>query len=121
MDDAGDKTQLLYKEGGRVCCRRPGSRICHSLLAIVFFFLMAVSFTSLGIFASKHNTVAGKLPAGAGSSNCILYTSENQLSDGRLSHGDGCRFTIWATGIVALGSGFFMLGYLVKIAIATSL
>jgi hypothetical protein len=120
-DNAGEETELLYREAGGVCCRRAGSRICHSLLAIVFFLVMVVSFTSLGIFASKHNAIDGDLPKSAGHGNCILYTSKNQLSDGRLSHGDGCRFTIWGSGIVAMGGGLFLLGYLVKTATGTSL
>ena len=117
-DDSGESAELLYREPSGVCCRRAGSRTCHSLLAIVFFLVMVVSFTSLGIFAAKHNAIADDNVSG-----CILYTSTSQLSHPKpsLSRSGGCGFTIWGSGILALGCGLFMLGYLIKMATGTSL
>ena len=114
-DDSREETELLYREADRVCCRRAGSRICHSLLAIVFFLVMLVSFTSLGVFTAKHNAIADDVP---GRANCILYTSTSQLPS--LSHSHGCGFTIWGSGVLALGSGLFMLGYFIKIVTGIS-
>ena len=116
-DDSGESAELLYRETSGVCCRRAGSRICHSLLAIVFFLVMVMSFTSLGIFTAKHNAIADDV------SGCILYTSTSQLSHNTpsLSRSEGCGFTIWGSGILALGCGLFMLGFLIKIATGTSL
>lgn len=101
-----------------VCCRKAGSRIFHSLLAILFFFVMTATLTSLGVFAAKHNDIAGEL---AGDSNCILYTTKNELEDGELSSGVGCRFSIWGSAVVAVGTGLFMLGYIIKTTVGASL
>ena len=105
----------------RVSCRKAGSRICHSLLAIAFFLVMVISFTSLGIFAAKHNAIDDDLPDSAGKDNCILYTTKKQLEKGKLSGGVGCRFSIWGSAVVATGAGLFMLGYLIKTAVGASL
>lgn len=113
--------EATYETRSAVCCRRAGSRICHSFLAIVFFLMMAVALASLGIFASKHDEIGRKLPSSVGDAKCILYTSGDQLKKSELSHGVGCRFTIWGGAVVAMGAGLFMLGYLIKIALAASL
>ena len=112
--------EMEREEGSRVSFRagtsrfrRPGSRLCHCLLGILFFALMALALVALGVFAAKHNKIDGK--------GCILYTTKDQLEKkDRLSRGVGCRFTIWGSGVVAVGAGIFMLGYIFKTVYGTS-
>ena len=118
MDEGKDVVQTSYKKS--IYCRRAGSRMCHGLMAVSFLLMMAVSFTSLGIFAAKHNSISRHLPK-SGTANCILYVDKDDLSDEKLSKGVGCRFAIWGSAVVALGTGLFMLGYLLKLALGAPL
>ena len=106
-----DETEVAHKKT-RICCRRPVSRMCHGLLAVLFLSMMLACFASLAIFAIKHNAITGELQGDGG--KCILYTTKKQLEDGHLSKGVSCRFAIWGSAVVATGCGLFLLGYLLK-------
>lgn len=82
---------------------------------------MATALASLGVFATKHYKIGEEAPSSVGDAKCVLYTTKNQLEKGELSHGAGCRFTIWGSAAVALGAGLFMLGHLIKVAVAAPL
>ena len=81
--------------------------------------MISFSVTSLGLFTAKHNKIDGQLHTG--DAKCILYTTQDQIKDQKLSSGVGCRFAIWGSGIVALVSGVFMLGYVIKAVYGPSL
>ena len=114
MDDgAHEDRRALSKTESRSRFRRPWSRLCYGFLGILFFVMMAISLVALGLFAAKHNNIAKELKR-EGDNKCILYTTKDTLEKNRLSGGAGCRFTTWGCGIVAVGAGIFMLGYIFK-------
>lgn len=108
-----------YRGEERSRFRRPGSRLCHGLLGIIFFLMMAVTIVALGLFAAKHNKVDDKFKEGEGS--CILYTTKYNPDSPKLSNGVGCSYTIWGSGVVAVGLGIFVFGYLFKTVYGASL
>lgn len=117
MDGVREEGSGVSFRAGTSQFRRPGSRLCHCLLGILFFALMALALVALGVFAATHNKI-GDETRGKG---CILYTTKDQLEKkDRLSRGVGCRFTIWGSGVVAVGAGIFMLGYIFKTVYGTS-
>ena len=105
----GEGTEVASKSSR---CRRPGSRLCHCLLGVLFFLMMVFSLAALGVFAAVHYKIKGEVDQG--DSDCVLYTTTDQLDDQKLSRGEGCRFTIWGNAVVVVGAGLFMLGYLFK-------
>jgi hypothetical protein len=115
----GDEARVSFEPAGSQRCRRPGSRLCHGLLGLLFFLMMAVALSSLAIFTVKHNSIDENLHTG--DAKCILYTTKSQLKDEKLSKGAGCEFTIWGSGVVAVLAGIFMLGYVFKAVYGASL
>ena len=107
-----DGTGFSYGSEGGSRFRRPGSRLCHGLLGILFCVMMVVGLVALGLFAAKHDKIAEKVEGG---DDCVLYTTKKQLEEeNKLSGGVGCSFTIGGSGVVAGGAGIFMLGYIIK-------
>ena len=104
--------ELSYKASRPRACHKAGSRVYHSLLGILFFLMMALTLSSLGVFAARHSKIDDNLHTG--DAKCILYTTQRQLEKEKLSSGAGCSFTIWGSAVVALGTSVFMLSYVVR-------
>lgn len=90
----------------------PQTCLLHVSRPVRHLAMMLTYVASLGIFAVKHDQIAGHF---SDDGNCLLYTKKEQLRDGHLSKGVSCRFAIWGSGFVAFACGFLILSYLLKI------
>lgn len=102
------------------CCRNPGSRIGHVFFITAFFLVIGCAIASLVVFVLKHNEIQSDLSDDAGG-DCILYVTEEQVESGDIGGGDFCRFAIYGSGAVALGTAIYLLGFFVKCAVGAEL
>ena len=102
-----------------VSCKNACSRTCNVLFMTVFFLVLVVALTSLGIFTKKDQDIKRNLHKSG--YDCILFATKHQLGKGHYSDNSSCGFAIWGNAIVALGAGLLLLAYLIKAAVGTSM
>ena len=109
---------ISYKSPKPGACRKTCSRMYYGLLTALFFSILVLSLTSLGIFANKNDDIKGGVK---GDAQCILYVDEDELKSNKLSDGSSCAFALWGSGIVGLGAAIFMLSYVIRAVLGARL
>ena len=102
------------------CCRHPGSRIGHGLLATAFLLVVLGCIISLSVFAVKHDEIQANLPDES-DGDCILYVSRSRVVNDDIGDGGFCRFAIYGSVVVGLGAALYLIVFVIKLLIGVSL
>ena len=102
------------------CCNNPGSRIGHIFFITAFLLVISCSVASLVVFALGHDQIQDDLDDSA-NGDCILFVTDDQAEDGDIGGGGFCRFAIYGSGAVAVGTAIYLLVFIIKCIVGAKL